>query len=92
MKNSKLIWASLALLLLPFQSFATNMPGGGDYAALIGLGGLIIGFVIATIAFFLHYFIAKTKFSSKKYFYLWLAILLGVPVILELFLFIIIII
>ena len=92
MKKTIFILILTNLLLLPNLTYATYMPGFGDYAALIGIAGLAAGFIIASIVVLLHYLIAKNKLTGKRYFIMWLILFFGTPVGILLLFFIIIII
>ena len=80
MKKIIFLLTLINLLFLPAFTYATHMPGGADYAALIGMFGLAVGFIAAPIVVLLHYWIAKNKLTTKKYFRLWLIIFLGTPI------------
>ncbi len=82
LKKTIFILTLINLLLLPKYTFATHMPGVGDYTLLLSIVGIAGGFVIASIVVLLHNLLAKTKYTRRKYFIMWLIILLGTPAVL----------
>ncbi len=92
MKKTIFILSLINLLLLPQYTYATHMPGAGDYALLISIFGLGSGFIIASLIILIHYLVAKSKFTRKKYFFMWLIIFLGTPAALVILFFLIILI
>jgi len=92
MKKIISLFIFLNLIFLPNITFATTMPGVMEYAALIGIAGLIAGLVVGTVILLFRLFTAKTKLTGREYFIMWIKIVLGTPIILLAIFFIIVLI